>query len=52
MSRELDDFEDDYVSLRERLFVNPWLGEIDERVYAAFRMVFAFVAFVNLVCLW
>ena len=40
------------MSLRDRLFKNPWLGEIDERVYAAFRVVFACVALVNLLCLW
>jgi hypothetical protein len=37
---------------RYRLWRDPWIGGIDERLYAAFRIAFSFVALVNLVNLW
>ncbi|MFT4549481.1 MAG: hypothetical protein ACI9MB_003455 [Verrucomicrobiales bacterium] len=52
MSTVQDDFDDDYVPLRDRLFKNPWIGEVDERAYAVFRIVFSIVALANLIHLW
>ncbi len=39
-------------SERLGVFQRPWLANTDERTYAAFRIAFAFVAFVNVVILW
>ena len=46
------DWDDEYDRDRYRLLRDPWVGEIDERAYAAFRIAFALVAFANLVHLF
>ena len=47
---DVDEYADDY--RRYNLLRDPWVGEVDERVYAAFRIAFSSVAFINLIQLW
>ena len=44
------EYDDDYE--RYRVLRDPWLGQVDERAYAAFRIVFAIMALANLICLF
>ena len=37
---------------RQGILVKPFLGTVDERAYAAFRIGFAVVALINVVILW
>ena len=47
---DVDEYADDY--RRYNLLRDPWVGEVDERIYAAFRIAFSCVAFINLIQLW